>query len=74
MSLNKPEPEPLPADGPAIWDLVVEDMRGRDALGTAKYSQQLKPHDGRDSLIDCYQEILDAAVYLRKAIYERDGK
>lgn len=72
-NLNDPEPAPRPATGPAVWDLVVADFRGRDESGLRKYGQRLVPGDGRDSLVDAYQEALDLAVYLRKAIYERDG-
>lgn len=66
-------PPPLPnPDAPAIWDLVIDDMRARDAMGLEKYKQRLKPFDGRDALTDAYQEALDQAVYLRKEIYERE--
>jgi hypothetical protein len=34
----------------------------------------LQPNTNRDPLTDAYQELLDAAVYIRTAIYERDGK
>ena len=49
-------------------------MIERDQLGRERYGVPLQPHNGRDALVDSYQEILDAAVYLRQAIYERDGK
>ena len=72
-SLNRPEPMPLPNEGEeAVWDLVIADMRERDRIGTANYGQRLTAGDGRDSLIDAYQEALDLAVYLRKEIRERD--
>ena len=58
---------------PAIWDLVIEDMRARDQVGLKRYQTRLQPFNGRDAMIDAYQEILDAAVYLRQLIYERDG-
>lgn len=70
-SPNAPEPAPKPAAGPAIWDLVVADMKERDAMGERKYGRRLRAGDGRDSLTDLYQELLDAAVYIRKAIEER---
>lgn len=73
-SLNTPEPDPVTNDRPAIWPLVVKDMEERDFTGYCKYGTRLQPHNGRDALKDCYQEILDAAVYMRQAIYERDGK
>ncbi len=65
---------PTPNDKPAVWDLVVKDMKDRDAGGLEKYGTRLQPFNGRDALIDAYQEILDAAVYLRQLIFERDGK
>lgn len=65
---------PIPSDGPAIWELVRKDMESRDQTGRAKYGQPLQPHNGRDGLVDLYQELLDAVAYTRQLIYERDGK
>lgn len=70
MSANTPEPAPKPSAGPAIWDLVKADMDERDRIGTTKYGQRLTAGDGRNSLVDAYQESLDQSVYLRKAIEE----
>ena len=72
--LNSPEPPPVPNDRPAVWDLVMADMRERDLAGHVKYGTRLQPHNGRDSLVDAYQEALDLCVYMRQAIYERDGR
>ncbi len=72
--LSAPEPDPKPNDKPAVWDLVQADMRDRDASGRAKYGTPLQPHNGRDALVDAFQEALDLVVYLRQAIYERDGR
>lgn len=55
-----------------IWDLVVDDMKGRDQFGFRKYGRHLELHDGRDTLRDAYEEALDLAVYLKKAMMERD--
>lgn len=71
---NAPEPAPKPSNAPAAWDLVLADIAVRDKAGVEKYHQRLTPHDGRDSLVDAYQEALDLVVYLRKTLYERDGK
>lgn len=60
-------------EGQAIWDLVVDDMRARDAFGAQKYGSRLMADDGRNSLRDAYEEVLDLAVYLRKALAEREG-
>lgn len=68
------QPDPVPNEQPAVWDLVMADMRARDSVGLARYGTRLQPHNGRDALVDAYQEVLDAAVYLRQAIFERDGR
>lgn len=72
--LIQDQPAPVHNNLPAVWQLVRQDMIERDQLGRERYGVPLQPHNGRDALVDAYQEILDAAVYLRQAIYERDGK
>jgi hypothetical protein len=69
---NTPEPPPIRTSGRTIWDLVIEDMKARDASGREKYGTPLQAHNGRDALVDAYQEALDLAVYLRQAIEERE--
>lgn len=70
--LNAPLPPPQDSDGPAVWDLVVDDMKGRDDFGFAKYGTRLKAHNGRPHINDAYQESLDLAVYLRAEIIIRE--
>jgi hypothetical protein len=67
------QPPPEANDGPAVWDLVIADMRERDHVGRARYGTPLQPFNGRDALVDAYQEALDLCVYLRQAIHERDA-
>ena len=74
LGLNAEEPAPEANDLPAVWDLVIANMRARDQIGEARYATRLQPFNGRDVLVDAYQEALDLAVYLRQAIYERDQK
>lgn len=50
--------------------LLVDDMRRRDQDGRAKYGVPLQPFNGRDQIIDAYQEALDLCVYLRAAMCE----
>uniref|UniRef100_A0A6H1ZJW2 Uncharacterized protein n=1 Tax=viral metagenome TaxID=1070528 RepID=A0A6H1ZJW2_9ZZZZ len=71
---NKPEPLPVTNQMPAVWGLVIDDMKERKRIGREKYGTHLQPFNGRDALVDAYQEALDLAVYLRQAIYERDLK
>jgi hypothetical protein len=65
------QPPPVPNDGPALWDLVLADMRERHQIGIQRYGTALQANNGRDMLVDAYQEILDLAVYLRGEIEER---
>ena len=49
-------------------------MLERDRQGQQRYGTRLRGHNGRDPLVDAYQEALDLCVYLRQAIYERDHR
>ncbi len=55
----------------AVWDLVIRDMTERDAEGFRKYKTRLQRFNGRNAVIDAYQESLDQTVYLRQAIEEK---
>lgn len=66
-------PQPAPqGEGVKVLDLVLQDLRDRAEAGRAKYGVYLQTHNGRDTLIDAYQEALDLCMYLRQAIAERD--
>lgn len=66
------QPLPVPNDRLLIHDLVAADIQARKELGTRRYGTPLQPFNGRDALLDAYQEALDLAVYLKQAIVERD--
>ena len=68
------QPKPVQNELPKIPDLVIDDMRARAEFGYSKYRTYLQAFNGRDALVDAYQEALDLSVYLRQAIYERDLK
>lgn len=68
------QPAPIANGQPAVWPLVIADMTARDGVGRERYGTPLQPHNGRDALMDAYAEALDLSVYLRQAIFERDGK
>jgi len=53
--------------------MVIEDMRQRDNEGRKKYGTPLQTSNGRDALVDLYQELLDATVYIRQEIERRSG-
>ena len=65
------QPDPMRNDGRPVWELVIEDMQERDRIGRERYGTPLQIHNGRDALVDAYQEALDLVVYLRQAIEER---
>lgn len=64
---------PAPNAETPVWDLVVADMKARDAVGRERYGTPLQPFNGRKALVDAYQEILDLAVYVRQEIAEREA-
>jgi hypothetical protein len=67
------QPPPRKNSNRAIWELVIADMHERDQVGRERYGVPLQAHNGRDALVDAYQEALDLVVYLRQAIEERDS-
>lgn len=75
-TLNDPQPLPQPSlgslQGAAHW-LVCADLLERAAMGQAKYGTPLQVDNGRNHLVDAYQELLDLLCYLRMAIEEQQG-
>lgn len=67
-------PQPDPKKGKVdIWPLVLEDIKDKVETGIIKYGTVLQSDNGRDALLDAYQEAIDLVLYLRQAIAERDG-
>lgn len=58
----------------SIQALVRADLEERERLGVERYGTPLRAHNGRDGLMDLYEELLDAACYARQLIEERDGE
>ena len=57
--------------GNPILGMVLADLTNRALEGADKYGEPLKAHNGRNALWDLYQELLDAAMYIRQAIEEQ---
>lgn len=55
---------------PDVCTLVKADLEARIAKGVETYGQRLRTNNGRDPLVDAYQECLDMSLYLRQAIEE----
>lgn len=65
----------IEADGLAkrpLYKGLIDDICERDAAGEKRYGVRLRPGDGRDHLVDAYQEVLDSVVYSR-CFLERPG-
>ena len=59
---------------PDVMKLFLDDLHTRYKVGVERYGVALKPHNGRDMLVDAYHEAIDLALYLRGEIYERYGR
>lgn len=58
--------------GPSIQELVRKDLEARERLGIERYGTALYPRNGRDALLDAYEEALDLCCYLKQALVERE--
>lgn len=85
-SASKQEPAPVPNEHPHVADMVhndiglflgggaiCRDVLARKAEGMKKYGVPLQPFNGRSAMMDLYQELLDAANYMRQHIYEHSN-
>lgn len=78
-SFNAPQPSPTAGEGPEVWPLIYDstalvlpdwlraDMRERHQLGVQRYGVGLRVWNGRDAVVDAYQEALDLVVYATQA-------
>lgn len=64
---------PQPGDK-IVLDHVVSDIIMRAHVGKEKYGTFLMTNNGRNPLVDAYQEALDLVVYLKQALLEQDEK
>lgn len=51
---------------------LTADVLARKALWERRYGTPLQPFNGRNVVLDAYEELLDAAAYLRQALYEAE--
>lgn len=67
------QPPPIPSDAVQITDLVIADLEERRQVGIERYGTPLQPFNGRNSLIDLYQEMQDGLLYIRQRIHEEQA-
>ena len=65
------EPAPLPGKD-VVLPHVIKDLEARAVAGKEKYGTVLETHNGRNALMDAYQEALDLVMYLKQALLEQD--
>lgn len=53
---------------------VAADIEERKRVGIERYGTTLRPFNGRNALLDAYQECLDMAVYLKQALLEQESQ
>lgn len=52
---------------------VVKDILLRREQGKKKYGRELKTDNGRIALVDLYQELLDATMYIKQELMQREA-
>lgn len=68
------QPLPVRNDAPDIQSQVIADIEARRLVGIERYGTALQPWNGRDALRDLYEELLDAAMYVKQAMVERGNR
>lgn len=66
------QPMPKPGKGDAIQVLVANDIIKRMEVGRQRYGTYLQAHNGRNALLDAYEEALDLCVYLKQCLVEQE--
>lgn len=54
----------------SIQELVRMDLIYREKLGKERYGTSLHAYNGREAIVDAYEEALDLCCYLRQVIEE----
>lgn len=66
-------------DGDNLYQLdtynnaIIADLERRGKMGSAKYGTPLQTHNGRNALLDLYEEMLDAYMYAVQYVVESEG-
>ena len=59
---------------PDPYELMAADILKRKQLGVERYGKPLEPFSGKDMIQEAFEEILDAMVYIKMALIEREIK
>lgn len=72
-SAAKNEPAPT-GTGKKVIDEVVLDLKARSDMGEKKYGTPLRTFNGRNAMMDLYQELLDSVMYAKQVLMEMEDK
>ena len=61
---------PMTNDEVDIQTLAISDIQHRREVGIERYGTALQPYNGRNALLDAYEEALDLAMYLKQRLVE----
>lgn len=67
------QPDPEPNESVPVVDQLSDYLEERKRLGVERYGVALQAHNGRDALVDAFEEAVDLCVYLGQVLIERDG-
>jgi len=56
----------------STWKSVIKDIKKRDKFGIKKYKIPLNTTTKKDMLVEHYEELLDAIVYIKTLILQRE--
>lgn len=56
-----------------VQSAVIRDIEARRLVGISRYGTALQPFNGRSALLDLYEELLDAAMYVKQKLIEEEA-
>lgn len=68
-TIHEPKPD---GKGDVVLFDVIKDLEARAETGKEKYGTYLRTKNGRNALMDAYQEALDLCMYLKQKLMEEE--
>lgn len=65
------QPDPFPGRQVVLYE-VLRDFTERAEAGKLRYGMYLETHNGRDALMDAYQESIDNVMYTKQMLMEQE--
>jgi hypothetical protein len=63
-------PNPEANKGQDVQSMVIADIEARRQVGIERYGQALHTFNGRNALLDLYEELIDATMYVKQQLIE----